>query len=210
MENRTEPLDSLDLFATPPWGSRALMEYVLPAIGLTAPLGTCWEPAAGLGHMSDPLGEYFTSVFASDVHDYGRGHAIGSFVGEGADVIRCPFKPDWVITNPPFKLGEEFVRHALATATVGVAMLARTAFIESGARYPLFSDPNFRTFAPFSGRLPMVKGRWDPTASSATSYSWFVWTIQPSGREPTVIMIPPDAQRKCSRPDDVKEFAARC
>jgi hypothetical protein len=155
--------------------------------------------------MAEPLREYFGKVYASDVHDYGRGYAVGSFVGQGADVKRCPFRPDWIITNPPFRLGEEFVHRALAEAKVGVAMLARTAFIESASRYHLFSGGTFAIFAPFSGRLPMVKGRWDPKASSATSYSWFVWLKSNVGAA-RVIMIPPDAVRTCSRENDVALF----
>ena len=201
---RHEALDSLDFFPTPPWGVRALIKYVLPVLGLTTQ-GTCWEPAAGEGHMVEPLREYFGQVYASDIHDYGKGYDVGSFIGDGVDVAHCQFEPTWVVTNPPFKLGEEFVRRALIEAKIGVAMLARSVFIESAARYPLFSSSAFAAFAPFCSRLPMVKGRWDPAASSATSYAWFVW-LKAGVAAPRVIMIPPTAQKTCSRPDDVARF----
>lgn len=204
MQSRHEAIDSLDLFPTPPWGTRALIEFVLPYCGY-APNSSVWEPAAGMGHMAEPLKDYFREVYASDVHDYGCGYDVGSFIG--ADVFVCPFKPDWIITNPPFNLGEEFVRRALTEATVGVAMLARTAFIESAARYPLFASQSFAALAPFSARVPMVKGRWDPAASSATSYAWFVWRCPRAHGGPMVIMIPPDAKERCSRQDDIARFA---
>ena len=38
---------------------------------------------------------------------------------------------DWVITNPPFRRGEDFTLLALKLARRGVAMLTRTVFIES-------------------------------------------------------------------------------
>ena len=198
MASRIEPPDSLDFFPTPPWGTRALCKYVLSSWPLS--IQTVWEPAAGRGHMVRPLSEFFATVFASDVHDYGCGYRVGSFVGEGQDVIDCPFQPDWIITNPPFRLGEEFVNRALNEARVGVAMLARTAFIESSARYQLFAVSGFHCLAPFSARLPMVKGRCDPNASSATSYSWFVWLKKFSVAK--IIIIPPNARSKLERDSD--------
>ena len=42
---------------------------------------------------------------------------------------------DWVITNPPFRLGEEFINRSMKIARHGVAMLTRTVFIESVGRY---------------------------------------------------------------------------
>jgi hypothetical protein len=206
MADRGTSTDSLDYFPTPPWATRALITYVLPAIDANLDYSMCWEPAAGSGHMAEPLREFFGAVFASDVYDYGRGYAVGSFVGVGSDVSVCPFQPDWVVTNPPFKLGEEFVRRGLTVARYGVAMLARTAFIESAARYPIFSPERFAVFAPFAGRVPMVKGRWDPAASSATSYSWFVWTKR-TRRTPTItLIIPPTAKIQCTKQTDVARF----
>ena len=67
---------------------------------------------------------------------------------------------DWVITNPPFQLGEKFIRRSMAIARCGVAILTRTVFIESVGRYERFfkANPPSR-FAPFTERVPMVKGR---------------------------------------------------
>jgi hypothetical protein len=208
MSSRQEPLDSLDFFPTPPWGTRAFMEFVFPQVCSTpAREQSVWEPAAGEGHMAEPLKEYFGTVSISDVHDYGRGYGIGSFVGQGPDVLP-PQHVDWIITNPPFTLAEDFVRRALIEARVGVAILARSVFIESDGRFPLFGGA-FRAFCPFASRLPMVKGRWDPKASSATSYAWFVWCRELTGPLPRaeVIMIPPGAKARCTRPDDVARFA---
>ena len=83
---------------------------------------------------------------------------------------------DWVITNPPFRLGEQFVLRSLSVARQGVAILARTVFIESIGRYEnIFRDTPFMKFAQFTERVPMVKGRLDNKASTATGYGWLVW-----------------------------------
>lgn len=210
MSSRVEPLDSLDLFCTPPWATRALCECVLNTNGLKR--SSCWEPAAGEGHMSEVLKEYFGSVYASDVHDYGHGHAIGSFVGVGADRAEWPdpsFPPSWVMANPPFRLAVEFAERALDEASQGVALLLRSVWIESADRYErLFRDRAPDCVAFFSERVAMVKGRWDPDASTATSYAWFVWQLPREGEGTLLHWIPPGQRKALEKPDDRKRFAA--
>jgi hypothetical protein len=96
-----------------------------------------------------------------------------------------------VITNPPFRLGEDFIKRAMGVARRGVAMLTRTVFIESVGRYQrIFKlDPPSR-FAQFTERVPMVKGRIDKKASTATGYAWLVWEKDRLGGS-EVVWIPP-------------------
>jgi hypothetical protein len=85
MANRLEPADSLDPFFTPPFGTRALVEHVLPVLGIQ-PIDlrdlTAWEHAAGEGYMAEPLAEYFGRVIATDVHPYGYAEAPVDFLSE--------------------------------------------------------------------------------------------------------------------------------
>lgn len=133
-------------------------------------------------------------------------------MGQGADVIEPPEDVDWIITNPPFTLAEQFVRTAMVSAKVGVAMLARSVFIESDARYPLMTGAAFAAFCPFASRLPMVQGQHDPKASSATSYAWFVWLKDNPLLRPEVLVVPPTAKARCTRADDTEKYAGpgRC
>lgn len=170
MAQRAEAKDSLDDFPTPPWATRALMEHVIEQGGYTDGMN-CLEPACGAGHMAKVLGEYFGKVTASDVHPYGY--------GDIADFLKTLYPAgeyDWVITNPPFRLAEEFIERALPIARRGVAILARTVFIESIGRYERIFQPNAPSkVAQFSERVPMVKGRLDRKASTATGYAWMIW-----------------------------------
>lgn len=211
MAQRVEAPDSLDFFPTPPWATRAFCEHVLP-LYWRGSFASCsaWEPAAGEGHMAEVLKEYFGKVCATDVHDYGRGYGVSSFVGEGADRAEWVGEPpDWIITNPPFRLAREFAERAIVEARGGVALLLRSVFIESEDRYRFFEKHPLSLVAPFAERVAMTKGRWDPGASTATSYAWFVWTRwEPPRQLPRLFIIPPGRKRALTKADDAARFAA--
>lgn len=183
MAQRHEAADSVDDFPTPPWATRALLEHV---IGRENVIGqTCFEPACGRGYMAEPLRSYFARVLASDIVDYHYGD-VGDFLS-----ARLPNGVDWVITNPPFRLAEAFFHRAIGFANVGVALLVRTVFLEGIGRLErVFSKNPPSLVAQFSERVPMVRGRLDPKASTATGYAWVVWN-KPPGRETRLIWIPP-------------------
>ena len=206
----------LNYFPTPPWATRALMEYVIPFFDggrvtaeaePAAPL-TCWEPAAGEGHMAAVLGEYFDDVYRSDVHDHGGLHAVGSFVGDGLalDVVPSPCpSPDWIITNPPFEHALEFALRALDVAHTGVALLVRTAWLESETRYlRLFRDRPPSIIAQFAERVPMHLGVWRPDGGTATAYAWVVWEGSPL--DTRFEWIPYGCKKLLTHPDDVRRF----
>jgi hypothetical protein len=146
--------------------------------------------------MARPLKEYFRDVQCSDAFEYGYGHK--------RDFLAYPFETqsvDWVITNPPFRLAEEFVARSLKVARYGVAILARTVFLESIGRYErLFKAQPPTRFAQFTERVPMVKGRLDAGATTATGYAWLVWEIGSVG-VPSLVWIPP-CRRKLERAAD--------
>lgn len=194
MQRRLEAPDSLDFFPTPPWAVRALMTHVLAdVVG-----GICWEPACGEGHMARPLTEAFDDVHATDCHDYGFG-GVHDFLFPGP----TPIAPDWVITNPPFRLAPQFIEKALDVARDGCAMLVRTAFLEGNDRFrTLFQPSPPAIVAPFAERVPMIKGRVDEKASSATAYMWIVWR-KGHGATTRVVWIPP-CRKALERPDDYR------
>lgn len=215
MAQRKEAHDSLDDFPTPPWATRALIEHVLMVPGASRRAlcrSTAWDPACNRGFMARPLREYYAAVKASDIHDYGyAGHQKtvdflwpGSSNDVGGDI-------DWVITNPPFRLAEQFIERAFDLNLDGFALLMRTSFLESEGRHSsIFSRFAPDVVAQFSERVVMHKGKIvDPNVavlvldkasgemvlrkpSTATSYMWFVWL---NGRQrntrSTLVWIPP-------------------
>lgn len=208
MASRSEPPNSLDFFPTPPWAARALVADVLSVLGVHSNSHLLWEPAAGEGHMLEALRPFFAAAFGSDIFDYGRGYAVGSFARDGLDAAHCPFHPDWVITNPPFNRAADFVELALDRSTVGVAMLVRSAWAEGQERYNrLFKKSPPFCVAQFVERVPMKRGGWAPNGSTATSYSWFIWVHNTCSLVGTrFVWIPPGAKVRNSCPDDVCRF----
>lgn len=208
MRQPTAP-DDLDYFPTPPWAARAGGELIR---SIDPQARTAWEPACGGGHMAHGLTDYFGGgVWPTDIHDHQgpiRPRFIGDFVRGDLDEVGDP-RADWIVTNPPFVLGEAFVRTAWARARRGVAMLLRLQFLEGAARFRLFHELPLYAVAPFAERVPMVKGRWDPTASSATAYAWFLWIkpgVEGFGEAPRVMFIAPGTRARLARPEDVTMF----
>ena len=86
---------------------------------------------------------------------------------------------------------------------------------EGADRYERLLSRNEPTLvAQFVERVPMVKGRWDPEASTATSYAWVLWTRGHQGRrgggdEPSFTWIPPGQRGALTRPDDARRFAVQ-
>ena len=194
MQQRSEPNDSLDDFPTPPWATRALCEFL---IGQGYPLmgDSCREPAANRGHMVAPLREYFASVEASDVHDYGAGFPVSDYLwGPIPSIV------DWTITNPPFRLAEQFIERAGHSSGVGFAVIVRAAFLEGQGRFERLFSKNPPSFVlQFTERVVMHKGRLAPEGSTATAYAWLVWI---DGESPTRLDWIAPCRKRLERPSD--------
>lgn len=199
--------DAVNFFPTAPWGGRSAGE-IIRAIDPRA--RSAWECACGPGMMAHGLSDYFSTVHQSDLYRYGR-HAVFDFLADDDG----PFAADWIITNPPFDHPEAFVRKAYARARRGVALLLRLAFLEGQERWNLlYRERRYYAVAPFSERLPLVMGCWDPEQSSAAAYAWFFWLKPGVGPRvtpphPYVIDIPPGTKARLSRESDLQFAAVR-
>lgn len=197
MAQRHEPHDSLDDFPTRPWATRALIEQLVQ-LGAVDGTETVLEPAANRGHMVRPLREFFPIVYASDVHDYGQGYEVRDFLFPDP----TPLRPEWIITNPPFRLGREFALTALDRADEGVALFSRAGFLESGDRWrDLYSRRRPSWIFVFTERVTLFRGRLGrPNERGATQYVWIVWSRR-HGEEARTIWIPP-CRKRLERAED--------
>jgi len=164
-----------DLYETPPEAVHALLKVEpLPR--------AIWEPAAGPGSIVKVLRAAGHVVHASDLVDYGCPDA-----ESGVDFLlerRPPLQALAVVTNPPFKLGAEFVAHALDLGVPKVVMLLRVQFLESERRSAILDNGTLARIYVFSNRLPMMhRAGWQgPKATSAMTFAWFIWQAEHRGR----------------------------
>jgi len=197
-----------NFFPTPPWATRALVNYLTVAYGRP---GDCWDPAAGEGHMTVALKDSImpeASVWGSDIFDYGAGFPVLDFLA--MEKSAGPLV-DWIITNPPFNKAVDFAHRCLDLQPVGgFALLVRTTWLEGGKRYEALFRHNRPSYVMvFTEQVPMLEGVLNPKASSATSYSWFVWDTEkpghdlsrPGGQTKTV-WFPPGTRKNFERAGD--------
>lgn len=185
MQNRHDRNDFLEDYPTPPWATRALCEFIA-GLGFDLGMSDCREPCANRGHMVQPLREVFGHVMPSDIFDYGVGFPVRDYLfGPDNHLDRT----DWTFLNPPFRLAQQFIERAQRLSRVGVVVIARSAFSEGQDRATEMFIPRPPSYElQFSERVVMLKGRLiragavDPfaekpgtKASTATSYSAFIW-----------------------------------
>jgi hypothetical protein len=94
--------------------------------------GSIWEPACGDGAISKLLLTQYPAIYSSDLHDWQYGET-------GVDFLSSHRRTHNVVTNPPYKLAQEFVEHALAVSEHKVAMLLKLNFLEGQRRKSMFA-----------------------------------------------------------------------
>lgn len=162
-----------DLYETPVEATRALL------VAENVPM-RIWEPACGPGAIVKVLRESGREVVAGDLVDYGCPLSF-----KGIDFLmetRAPHDLQAIITNPPFKLADQFVRKAILLCPY-VAMLLRLAFLESERRSDILEGGSLSRVHVFRNRLPMMHrdGWTGPRNSSSTAFAWFVWDREHNG-----------------------------
>lgn len=167
-----------DCYETPPVAVEALMKVEkLPFL--------IWEPACGPGAIVRVLRAHGHDVLATDLIDYGCPDSFGGhdflLAWDGAAAERA------IVTNPPFKLAHEFVRHAMLMGVPQIYMLLRLAFMESERRTDILDSGKLARIHVFARRLPMMHRKdWQgPKANSGMAFAWFVWDRDHTG--PTTI-----------------------
>lgn len=153
-----------DRYETPAWVTKSLIPHI--------PLGTrIWEPAAGSGKM----------VYELRRNGY---DTRGTDVATGTDFLNatCDWLANAIITNPPYFLAQEFIKHALKLMKEPsgiVAMLLRTDFDHAKTRKPIFGE--HRAFAKklvLTKRIRWIEGS---KGSPSFNHAWFIWDWKHEG-----------------------------
>jgi hypothetical protein len=158
-----------DLYETPAVAVEALLRI------LALPSGAIWEPACGRGAIANVLRAHGHRVVCTDLIDYDTDPT----AIYGVDFLKTtelPTDVGCILTNPPFKLINKFIAHALRLCP-NVIMFARLALFESERRSPILDDAGLRRMLAFRKRLPMMhRDGWEGRKSgSGMAFAWFVW-----------------------------------
>ena len=150
----------LDFYPTPPEVTRALLDF------WRLPRGVIWEPACGDGAMSRVLEDYGYGVISSDLRDSGYGDS-------GVDFLSCDQKScDAIVTNPPFRASEAFIRRALSIAP-NVAMVLKSQYWHAAKRRQLFAEHPPAYVLPLTWRPDFMGG--ERGGAPTMEVHWTVW-----------------------------------
>ena len=137
-----------------------------------------WEPACGLGHLSERLLWYGKSVVSSDIVNRGYDGQYNVIDFLNTDV-RVPGAD--IVTNPPFRYATEFVKTALDKVDFKhyVCMFLKIQFLESRKRKDFLQKNPPRYVYVLSSRISCAEnGDFEAVQKSGGSticYAWFVW-----------------------------------
>lgn len=170
-----------DLHETHPIAVRALLrvEELSPYI---------WEPSAGRGAISRVLIEAGHHVKASDLVMY---EGADPYIETPIDFLmerKAPAKGCVIVTNPPYKLADEFIRHGLSLGCPMIVLL-RLMAIEGSSRSDLNDVYLHRIWAGIE-RLPMMhRDGWQGKKidTSGVPFGWFVYLPTPRGEAPIAL-----------------------
>jgi hypothetical protein len=152
-----------DFYPTPPDVTQALLDFL--QIEKAAKI---WECASGDGRMSRVLEANGYSVKSTDIQT-----GTNFVLQEPDDSI------DWIITNPPFVMAEEFIRHAAAMPLGGFAFLLKSQYWHSASRVKLFNQIKPTFVLPLTWRPDFLFG--EKSGSPTMEVLWTVWI---DGQEP--------------------------
>jgi hypothetical protein len=154
-----------DFYATDPKAAQLLLE-------LETFNKNIWEPACGMGHLSEVFKQKGYNVKSTDLIDRGYGTPDVDFLMQTDS-----FDGD-IITNPPYKFAMEFIEKSLMCIPTGnkVAMFLKMTFVEGKGRKSFFNKYPPKIIYVSSSRINCPKnGDFTDNKSSAVCYAWYIW-----------------------------------
>lgn len=164
-----------DIYETP----AICVEAALRAGIFPGPHQRVWEPCAGRGAISRILIAAGYEVVAQDLVPHeGR----DSYIATHRDFLMEAHQPGvgCIITNPPFKLADAFIRHGLSLVP-RVIVLQRAMAIEGAGRADLI-DKHLRAYWVGIDRPPaMHREGWQGNrlSNSGAPFAWFDFSAAP-------------------------------
>lgn len=189
--NRGAKRADKDSYATPSWCTELIMDQLVIPEG-----SSVLEPCVGTDAIWDVLERYF---HAADM-DWCE-------IQKGVDFLNGLHgnqRYDFLITNPPFSLAQEFIEKSLQIANC-VVMLLPLGFYGSESRHEWWSQHEPTAQFVLSKRPMFGKnkdGRW---GSDSETYAWLLWDATGRQKRGFYHLRPTEEQYKQS----VAEFKSR-
>lgn len=149
-----------------------------------------WECACGHGKISKILEKVCPNqVLSTELNTDRYGVGGVDFLKDGVN-----FKPQgrfWVVTNPPFKLANEFVRKAFEYGAERIIFLLRFNYLESGkVREDILNNGHLLRVLLMKERLQMFPYGWTGKKGSATqNHAWFIWDRNYNAEVPSEVVV---------------------
>lgn len=154
-----------DYYATDP----VAIDCLLSEVTLSSKV---WECACGEGHLSERLKDFGYDVYSTDITDRNYGDAFFDFLA-----CSTVFDGD-IVTNPPFKCFEAFMRKGLECISDGhkLVLLGKIQILEGQKRGRFFRDYPPRYVLVFSKRLRCaINGDFENFSDGMQAYAWYVF-----------------------------------
>lgn len=150
-----------DFYPTPPKTTEALFKVEKFDGGF-------WEPACGDGAMARVIAKQGYPVIGTDIfpRDYGR---CLDFLAS-ADLLA----PN-IITNPPFKLLNQFIEHAHSLNPSKFALLSKLQALEGQERTPILERTGLTRVWVFRARQSLYRNGKKMKNGGMIAFAWLVW-----------------------------------
>lgn len=173
-----------DFYPTPHEATIALLKYLnIPKRAVI------WEPACGQGHIAKVLKQFEYKVVSSELYNHGYGMT-------GIDFLQTKdfYRSEWIITNPPFSLSEEFILKCISYQ-IPFALLLKAQYWHSAKRRKLFEEYTPSHILPLTWRPDFLFG-----AKKGSPTMDCIWTVWGNKSAPQTIYVPLQKPKQCAVP----------
>ena len=137
--------------------------------------GNILEPSAGNGNIVNVIKNKNNNITALELREEETINlsALADHVVIGDFLKYEPTQEyDYIITNPPFSMAQEFIEHCfkIKGENTKIIMLLRLSFLESQRRYAFWKTHPVNKLYVLSKR-PSFTGK----GTDSAAYAWFVW-----------------------------------
>jgi hypothetical protein len=184
-----------DFYSTPSRATKLLLDFeAFPSL--------VWEPACGVGAISNVLISYGYEVYSSDLAQRGYGEGGVDFFGVSSMPNGCKA----IVTNPPFSVRlrgreyrvENWVQHGFNIGAEKIALFLKTTAVAGKQRSFIF-EKHLTKLLQFRDRVSLTRNDVEMENGGMMDFAWFIFERAPKA-QPVIAWIPPNTQTEMVLP----------